>query len=252
MFILNDQPYADADGVELRFDLIRPDRPEPLPLVVVFHGGGWISGCKEDSRELAIGLARQGFAAACPNYRLAPLHPFPAAVEDAATFVAFARDQAEEWNLDATRFASLGNSAGGHVATMCGVAQDPASQVNAVVNLCGLSDLTRPREQHFPIAWGFLEQFMGVPYEGNEATYQAASPLWQLRSGLPPFYVVHGDADDVVPVQQSDTLVAALRRLEVPVEYLRISGEDHGFSCGSFPMIERGYVSFLREKLGVS
>lgn len=247
-----DQLYADADGVELRYDFFRPDSGEALPLVIVLHGGGWISGSKEDSRDLAISLAHQGFAAACPSYRLAPLHPFPAAVDDVREFVAFARAEAAEWNIDPNRIASLGNSAGGHLATMCGVSEAPLQRTNAVVDLCGIADITRPREQHLPIAWGFVEQFIGVPYDGHEATYQAASPLWQLRSDLPPFYVVHGEADDVVPVQQSDTLVAALRRLEVPVEYLRVPGEDHSFSYGAFPMIERGYVSFLREVFSLS
>jgi acetyl esterase/lipase len=250
--VLTDQTYAVADGVDLRFDLFRPDSDDILPLVVVLHGGGWISGSKEDSRDLAISLAHQGFAAACPGYRLAPLHPYPAAVEDVRGFIEFARDHAADWGVDPNRIAALGNSAGGHLAAMAGVSDNPSQLANAVVDLCGIADLTRPREQHHMIAWGFLEQFMGVPYDGHESTYQAASPLWQLRSALPPFYVVHGEADDVVPVQQSDTLVAALRRLEVPVEYLRIPGEDHSFSRGSFPMIERGYVSFLREKFGVS
>lgn len=252
MRVLTDQTYAVADGVDLRFDLFRPDSDDVLPLVVVLHGGGWISGSKEDSRDLAISLAHQGFAAACPGYRLAPLHPYPAAVEDVREFVGFTRHQAADWGIDPNRIAVLGNSAGGHLAAMAGVSGEPSQRANAVVDLCGIADLTRPREQHFMIAWGFLEQFMGVPYDGHEATYQAASPLWQLQSGLPPFYVVHGEADDVVPVQQSDTFVAALRRLEVRVEYLRIPGEDHSFSRGSFPMIERGYVSFLREVFGVS
>lgn len=248
MIALIDQVYTEADGLPLRFDFFRPNSTDMLPLVVVLHGGGWISGSKEDSRDLAIGLAHHGFAAACPSYRLAPLHPYPAAIDDVRTFVSFARSEATEWNIDPNRVASLGNSAGGHLAAMCGVTEDDAQRVNAVVDLCGIADVTRPREQHFPIAWGFLEQFMGLAYEGNEAIYQAASPLWQLRENLPPFYVVHGEADDVVPVQQSDTFVAALRKLGVPVEYLRVPGEDHSFSYGSFPMIERGYVSFLRRR----
>lgn len=198
---------------------------------------------------MALSLARNGFASACPSYRLAPLHPFPAAVEDARAFVAFARTQAESWFIDPDRVGSLGNSAGGHLSAMLGLSAEPAERVNAVVDICGLTDLTRPAEQHFPIAWGFLEQFMGVPYDGNEKLWEQASPLWQLGRDLPPFYVIHGIDDDVVPIAQSDVFVAALKRLGNTVEYLRIPGEDHNFNGGSFGMIERGYLSFFSEKL---
>ena len=249
MIAIIDQPYREAGGVELRYDVFRPDSEDTLPLIVCLHGGGWISGCKEDAREIAMSLAYQGFAAACPSYRLAPLHPFPAAVEDARAFVAYAREQAQEWNVDPHRFGSVGNSAGGHMSAMLGLSTNPNEQVNAVVDICGIADLTRPTEQHYPIAWGFIEQFVGVPYDGNEKKWQDASPLWQLRENLPPFYVIHGAEDDVVPVAQSDTFVGALKRMGNEVEYLRIPGEDHNFSGGSFGTIERGYISFFREKL---
>ena len=248
MIALIDQPYRDA-GIELRYDFFRPNSEEVLPLVICLHGGGWISGCKEDARDLALGLARNGFAAACPNYRLAPLHPFPAAVDDARFFVEFARSKSDEWMIDPARLGSVGNSAGGHLSAMLGLSTDPAQRVDAVVDICGLTDLTRPAEQHFPIAWGFLEQFMAVPYDGNEKLWESASPLWQLREGLPPFYVIHGIEDDVVPIAQSDVLVGALKRLGNQVEYLRIPGEDHNFNGGSFGMIERGYLSYFKEKL---
>lgn len=243
-----DQPYRDA-GTELRYDFFRPNTEEVLALVICLHGGGWISGCKEDVRDLALNLARSGFAAACPSYRLAPLHPYPAAVDDTRFFVEFARSHAEPWMIDPKRVGSLGNSAGGHLSSMLGLSPDIGQRVNAVVDICGLTDLTRPAEQHFPIAWGFLEQFMAVPYDGNEKLWEEASPLWQLQADLPPFYVIHGIADDVVPVAQSDVFVSALKRLGNTVEYLRIPGEDHNFSGGSFGTIERGYLSFFREKL---
>ena len=244
-----DQPYSEQDGVTLQYDLLRPDTQDVLPLVICIHGGGWISGCKEDAREFAIGLAKHGFAAACPSYRLAPLHPYPAAIEDVRSFARFVRQEADAWMIDPGRIGSIGLSAGGHLSAMLGLSTDPMERVEAVVDISGLTDLTRPNEQHFPIAWGFLEQFMGVPYDGNEKLWESASPLWQLREGLPPFYVIHGVDDDVVPVAQSDVFVSALKRLGNTVEYLRVPGEDHGYSGGAFGQIERGYTSFFREHL---
>lgn len=244
-----EQTYGQAGGLDLRFDFFRPDTDEVLPLVVCLHGGGWISGCKEDARPVAVSLAADGFAAACPSYRLAPLHPYPCAVEDVRAFVAFARANAGDWGIEPHKFGAVGNSAGGHLAAMLGLSTNPDEQVNAVVDICGLTDLTRPAEQHFSIAWGFLEQFMGGPYEGNEAKWQDASPLFQVRKGLPPFYVIHGTDDDVVPIAQSDAFVASLKRLGTEVEYFRVQGEDHGFNGGSFGMIERGFHGFFRDKL---
>lgn len=252
MLALLDQAYAVNNGVSLRYDLFRPDSDDTLPLVICIHGGGWISGCKEDAREFALGLARAGFAAACPAYRLAPLHPYPAAIEDVREFARFCRTQARAWGIDPEKLGSVGLSAGGHLSCMLGLAERDEEGVQAVVDISGLTDLTRPNEQHFPIAWGFLEQFMGCPYDGNEALWQAASPLWQLREGLPPFYVVHGVEDDVVPVAQSDVMVAALKRLGNSVDYLRVPGEDHNYSSGSFGQIERGYISFFRQHLATA
>ncbi len=251
MIALLDQAYSEEAGVSLRYDLFRPDTQDVLPLVVCIHGGGWISGCKEDARDFAIGLAKQGFAAACPSYRLAPLHPFPAAIDDVRAFVRFVRNESERWMVDPMRMGSVGLSAGGHLSAMLGLSTDPLEQVQAVVDISGLTDLTRPVEQHFLIAHGFLEQFMACPYEGNEKAWELASPLWQLREGLPPFYVIHGVDDDVVPVSQSDVFVAALKRLGTAVEYLRVPGEDHNYSNGSFGQIERGYSSFFREHLNL-
>ncbi len=249
MIAIIDQVYRDEAGVELRYDFFRPNDEQVVPLIVCLHGGGWISGAKEDAREIAVEFARNGFATACPSYRLAPLHPYPAAVDDCRAFVAFARSKAAEWGVRSASIGSIGNSAGGHLSAMVGLADSDDEGVNAAVDICGLTDLTRPVEQHFPIAWGFLEQFMGCPYDGNESVWQAASPLWQLRSGLPPFYVIHGVDDDVVPVAQSDTFVAALRRLGNDAEYFRVPGEDHSFNGGSFGTILRGVIGFFRDKL---
>jgi acetyl esterase/lipase len=252
-----DQVYASPSGVPLKFDLLAPETDVRLPLVVCMHGGGWISGDKEDMHEIVSMLASNGYAAAAMQYRLAPLYPFPAAVQDAMTFIRHVRANAKDLNIDPGRIASMGNSAGGHLASMLGVLdrlpddppEIPSARVQAVVDLCGISDVNDPRVQHNPIAWSFLEQFMEVPYEGNEARYALASPISHVNAHSAAFLLVHGDADDIVPIDQSERMAAALRGHEVPVEYVRLPGEGHAFSYQVWPMIAQTTLDFLGKTL---
>jgi acetyl esterase/lipase len=243
------EPYGIAGGHKLHYDLFRPQGDATLPLVVCVHGGGWISGDKCDMHELARILVKNGFATACVQYRLAPLHPFPAPVEDVRAFVRHAREHAGPLGIDPGRIASLGISAGGHLAQMIGVGPDE-SRVNAVVNICGISDVTDPRAKHYPISWSFLDQFMGgLPFEGNEEAFRAASPVHQVDEGAAPALLIHGEDDDIVPVEQSRTLADALRQRNVPVRLEVFPGEGHGFSLDAWPRIEALSLEFLAERL---
>src|SRR5436190_24123355 len=95
--------YASPGGIPLRYDFLRPAAPGIHPLIVFIHGGGWISGDRTDFRTVADVFVKQGYAAALIQYRLAPLHPFPAAVEDVQAFVRYARENAEELGIDPNR-----------------------------------------------------------------------------------------------------------------------------------------------------
>lgn len=244
-----DQVYSEIGGQALRYDLFRPDTPEPLPLIICLHGGGWISGSKEEYREVGLAMCRAGFAAAIPAYRLAPLHPFPAATDDIANFVRFCRSQADEWNIIPNRIGAIGNSAGGHLAAMAGLHQDPEARVNAVVDICGITDVRNARDLHLPISWGFLDQFLPYEYVGNEDLFAQASPICLINGDAPPFLIIHGEADDVVPVSQSDAFVGALKEAGISVEYHRYPHEDHSFSNGSWPLLEAAACHFFRDRL---
>lgn len=249
-----DQTYACPDGIPLAFDLFRPDVEGPVPLVVCVHGGGWITGDKTDMRPEAAWLVENGFAAACPSYRLAPLHPYPAAVEDVHAFVAYVRANAEQYGVHAEKIGAWGISAGGHLASMLGApapssAEGGRPSVQAVVDVCGLADLTYPHERHHEVSWGFLDQFMGVPFEGSEDRFKSASPVHAVTAGAPPFLIFHGDADDVVAVEQSDAFAERLRSLGVPVKYHRLAGELHALSDPAWTLAREEILSFLNESL---
>lgn len=248
-----DPVYASPGGTPLRYDLLRPETDAKTPLIVFIHGGGWISGDKSDLQEIACSFVERGYAAALIQYRLAPLHPFPSAVEDVQSFVRFIRAQAGEFGIDAGRIASLGSSAGAHLALMLGVtdvAEDGiSSRVQTVIDLCGITDLTNYRETHYPIAWSFLEQFVPLPYEGNEQVFRSASPLTLVDQHAAPTLIVHGEEDDIVPIGQSEALAAAMSAHKVAHRFLRVPSEGHGFSLEAWPAVEQAIVDFLQEHL---
>lgn len=248
-----DLTYPAPGGGELLFDLFQPSGSGPFPVVICIHGGGWISGEKEMMSEVAAGLASWGYVAVCPQYRLAPLHCYPAAVEDVRAFVRYLRLESAKLGLDPNAIAALGNSAGGYLATMLGVtdaqADGVSSRVQAVVDICGITDLTSPDEQHFPVSMGFLEQYMGCLYSESPERWAEASPVQYVDASSAPFLIVHGEMDDIVPISQSEKLAAALFTTGVDVEFHRISGEGHSFTFGGWQKIESLYEDFLARKL---
>jgi acetyl esterase/lipase len=238
--------YAAPGGISLRYDLFSPSTPGPHPLIVCIHGGGWISGQKEDFSEIAQLFASRGYAAATIQYRLAPLHPFPAAVEDVRNFVRYARDNAASLNIDPKRIAAMGSSAGAHLALMLGVASAPEERVQVVLDLCGLTDMTDFRTRHFDIAHSFIDQFLP---DATDEIFRQASPVTLVSAQSAPTLIVHGEDDDIVPIAQSESFAAALLAHNVPYRFLRVPGEAHGFSMAAWPTVEKACFDFLGEHL---
>jgi acetyl esterase/lipase len=248
-----DLPFTTSNGQSLSFDLYRPNSDAPVPLVVCIHGGGWISGDKSMMAEVAVNLVAEGYAVACPQYRLAPLNPYPAAVQDVQAFVRHMRSNASEFGVIPDRIAALGNSAGGHLAAMLGLTDAAidgvSSRVDAVVDICGITDLTNPVDQHLPISFGFLEQFMGGPFSGNEEKWREASPITYVNEDAPPFLIIHGESDDVVPIAQSEALAGKLFTAGREVEFHRLPGEGHSFTFAAWVRIERLFNEFLAKSI---
>ncbi|MBV6457740.1 MAG: hypothetical protein HONBIEJF_00859 [Fimbriimonadaceae bacterium] len=253
-------PYHETGPSELEFDFFRPDHDETLPLVVFVHGGGWISGDRTMFRDEAIWLAEKGYACACPSYRLAPLHPFPAAVSDVQTMVAYARRESSSLAIDPTCVAVIGNSAGGHLAAMTALLDHPldpkldlggfSPKADTAVAISPITDLTDPRGQHLPIAWSFLEQFMACPFEGHELLWHQASPLHHVSGTASPLLIIHGDEDDVVPVEQSQRLAEALTTAGAQTALEVLHGEMHSFSLEGWFRIRSLYLNWVGDSVG--
>lgn len=223
-----------------------------MPLVVCLHGGGWISGDRSMFSEEAEWISAQGYAAAVIDFRLAPLYPFPAAVQDSQSFVRFAREHAVELNIVPDKIAAFGNSAGGHLACMLGLCSETFSiesktdhMVNAVISVSALTDMRDPGESQYDISFSFIEQFLGGPYQGNEEKYASASPLAHLKEGACPFCIAHGQLDDVVPPDQSRLLHDSLIKKGADSRLLELPCDGHSFTREGWDSIRENYIAFL-------
>ncbi len=248
--------YAHPTGGQpLLFDLFVPEHVVEPPLVIFLHGGGWISGDKSMYHDEVAVWVRAGLACACVSYRLAPLHIFPAPIADLQDAVMFFRREQHALGLS-NKIAAMGNSAGGHLALMLALcdtymgdgAVTESFKVNAATCICPITDVRNPRETHDPIAWSFLEQFLGTL--NDEDRNNLASPITHVSPGDAPCLLIHGDVDDVVPVQQSISMAQALSQFGVEHELLVLENEYHSFSYNGWHTIRERSQAFMLKHLG--
>jgi len=233
--------YTSPDGRPVKLDLARPKGGDgPFPAVLCIHGGGFRAGSREGYDGLVLLLAERGYVAATVDYRLAPGHPFPAAVHDVKAAVRWLRANAGTYHIDPDRIGVTGGSAGGHLAQFLGVTGDEprfeggggnpgvSSKVACVVNLYGPSDLTRSYGKSVDAA-EVLPLFLGGDLKTARERHVVASPLTWVSGGDAPTLVIHGTDDKYVAHEQSVWLVDALKAHCVEAELLTLDGAGHGF-----------------------
>jgi acetyl esterase/lipase len=237
--VANNVVYGEASGNSLLVDIYRTRDPGQAarPGVLLIHGGGWVEGNKSDNRSLALSLAREGYVVFAVGYRLAKddASRYPAQVDDVRRAVLWVRAHALELGVDPGRLGAFGHSAGGHLSAILGTTEVRAqggvsSRVNCVVDCCGPSDFTD--ESSPPIgpstAWIVPNFFGKTRLEAPEA-YKDASPLAHVDARAAPTLIIHGTADDVVPIAQSRKLRDALQGAGVEVKMVELRGEEHVF-----------------------
>lgn len=235
--------FCTIDGTCLRLDVFRPREPGHLrPAIVQVHGGAWITGAKWAQGVPLLGqLASLGWVGFNVDYRLSPRAAFPAHLVDVKRAIAWVREHAEEYGVDPSFIVVTGGSAGAHLAALVGLtAGDPEYQpgfetadtsVAAVAAFYGIYDLTeRRRALGRVVRWALERAVLKVRYEDDPDTFVRASPIERVRPDAPPFFVVHGGADSVIPVIGARTFVERLREVSrSPVVYLEIPGAGHAF-----------------------
>lgn len=242
MLISRNLCYSDVDGRGLELDHFVANESEHETLVLLIHGGGWISGDRGMYEDEAQFLALQGVDCATVSYRLAPLFQFPDCVEDIREAILFAKRE-----LGYKQVLVLGNSAGGHLAAMSALeikTMPEGSQADGAICICPITDMTDPRESHFPISWSFVEQFLGSL--DDEELCKQASPITYVNGRASNMVLIHGEDDDIVPVGQSEKFFEALNSAGIEAELHLMPGEMHSFTFGGWMQIRRIYLEAIR------
>jgi acetyl esterase/lipase len=251
---LADVTYSTLPGFRpLAIDIYMPKKGgAPKPLILYIHGGGWMGGHTRQSAAFSnfpavlAKLASEGFVVASVEYRLSGEAPFPAQLQDARAAIRFLKAGASKYGIDASRVGVWGGSAGGHLAALtalsCGAtSMDPAPAparsecVQAAVTWYGVFDfapmLARQAVTAGNPALNPAENALlrCTPTTCTPEAVRAVSPASYIDAKDPPFLLIHGEKDVVVPVAQSRDAEAAMKAAGMSVEAIYIAGADHSW-----------------------
>ncbi|MFC6315878.1 alpha/beta hydrolase fold domain-containing protein [Lapidilactobacillus achengensis] len=263
---------ADSNYRDLKMSLLIPRTPEPKPAVLYFPGGGFIEAEAHKLVQLRLALAERGMVVAAAEYRVIP-DKFPALVHDGKSALLFLHQHAQEFGIDPRRIAVLGDSAGGYLAQFLGTTSGSAlfiadklaaaqTTVAATVSLYGISDLRN-------IGAGLVAPFHDTPTAteallvngvslGSDQTNAInavpqlaaqASPISYVKSGLNPFLLMHGSADDFVSPVQSLQMATALQEKGVAAEAVTLTGAGHGSADWFQPSVIAYITDWLARQL---
>jgi acetyl esterase len=230
--IHKDIEYSRAEGMSLRLDACTPDGSGPFPAAILVHGGGWVRGDRRiDVAPLFQPLSNAGIAWFSISYRLAtdPLH-FGVAINDVEAAIRFVKDHAAEYRIDPDRIALIGESAGGQLAAMAALNNAPGTSVKAAVLLYAPTDLVsllNGASELIPSS--ILDKLKDTPLESLLlARLAQLSPISKVRPGMPPFLMIHGTADPLVPFEQSRAMCIRMQSVGAGCDLFRVPGAGHG------------------------
>jgi len=219
---------------ETVLDIVQPHAPalKNRPGVIVIHGGGWTQGNKESMVDgFCLPFVEKGWVVANVEYRLAAVAPAPAAVNDVLQAAHWFEDHASDYRVDPKQIIAVGVSAGGHLALMVGLTPPsanlgPVTNVAAVIDFYGIADvadqLDGANKRDYAAKW--------VPESPDRMELaKRLSPIAYARKNAPPVLAIHGDADPLVPYQQSVRLVDALKKSGSDATLITVPQGKHGF-----------------------
>lgn len=229
----------------LALDLYRVSGSEPLPVVILVHGGSWRRGDKSDWDRGALRFARAGFLVVVPNYRLSPpggTTVFPGHVDDLRTALRWTRSNARDYGGLPRRVGMVGTSAGGHLSLLVGATG--RARPEALVLYSAPVEL---EEMHRGgVATDSIEAFLGCTPDQCPDTYTRASGVWQVDEATPPVFLAYS-TDEVLPVEQGRMLTERLATFGVPHRAHELEGAEHGL--GVARQVFDQSVAFLKRSL---
>ncbi|MFW5740992.1 MAG: alpha/beta hydrolase [Myxococcota bacterium] len=270
--------YSDTAGADNTLDVYLPTtHPGPWPIVLYVHGGGFRLLSKDTHWMMAMAFARRGYMVVNVNYRLAPKHPFPAALQDVSAAYAWLVRNAERFGGDIQRIVLAGESAGANLISSLAIQTayrrpepwarevfELGVQPRAVVGACGIFDVSGaarllegrrlPRTIHDWLL-AVRDGYLGALRDGSKQASELADPVRVLESApqpdrpMPPFFLPVGGSDPLVP--DSERMARALKRSGVPSKTAVYPGGGHAFHMATFlPLAKRLWndtFDFLKE-----
>ncbi len=233
--------FRKLPDCEVKCDVYQPESDVALPAVIMIHGGAWRQGSKLAMMRHARRVARVGYVVVSINYRLAPKYPWPAQIDDCQYAVRWLKKNAQAYNVDAERIGVFGYSAGGHLAALLGTMGaegDPLINESLSVsdqNLSGFSPaVDAVAVGGAPCEFNWLDEgsevlkyWMGGSRKSLPEKYRRASPVEYVTADDAPFFIFHGTADMLVPVQSSIDFHQSLKAKGVPSTLLTVEGAGH-------------------------
>jgi acetyl esterase/lipase len=222
----------------------RKDLPsEPAPVMVYVPGGAWVFGSRVlQGHALMSHLAELGWICLSVEYRTSPQHRWPAQILDVKAAIAWARANVAQYGGDPNFIAITGCSAGGHLAALAALTPDDPqwqsdlpddadTSVDAVVSMYGRYDWEDRSTAERNRFMDFLERVVVKRSQSRHPeTFRSASPLARVRADAPPFLVIHGSEDGLIPVEEARVFVDDLRSVsDAAVSYVELPGAGHGF-----------------------
>ena len=249
----HDVIYGMYSGLALLMDVYRPVKPNGFGVVYIY-GSGWsapldygarpLKNSAEGLQAMAFPLTEAGYTVFAVDHRAAPRFHWPAQIDDVQRAVRYIRYRARQFGINPARLGAIGYSSGAHLATLLGImpgAGDPndrdpvqqqSSRVQCVIGVAAPTDLAHIGTNEEAIL--LLTAFLGKPVPPNPATNSAmfkeldeASPVHYVKPGDPPILLIHGDADDLVPIEESQEFERALEKAHVPTKLITVRGGTH-------------------------
>jgi acetyl esterase/lipase len=239
--VVKDIVYAEADGKKLQLDIYKLKEHTAPYLIVWIHGGAWHSGSKEKP---PLGMLEHGYALASVDFRASTEKAFPGPVHDIKASIRFLRANAAKYGYKADKIIIWGASSGGHLAALVATTNNnptlegslgnyasTSSSVQACIDFFGPTNFLTILNQSTPhglnVRLPALAILLGKPVEQVPDLAKLASPVYQVNAGAPPLFIVHGEQDIQVPINQSIELMSVYKSKNLPVQIEFVPNAGH-------------------------
>lgn len=260
---IKDLPY-DTQDVSQCLDVYLADSAKATPAIIYFHGGGWNAGSKNSVPAWLKEFVQAGdLSVIAVEYRFTKVAQHPAQVNDCLRAIQFVRQHATQWNIDATRIGVTGGSAGGHLSAFVALHDDVAqpqsdnpllrqsSRVQCAVSFAGPTDwsLLHTIDHQHPAYRQLIGATPGTPADKlDPKSMTSVSPISYVSQDDPPIMQVHGDRDDIVPIEHAKNLHQSLLKVDTQSELVVISGGNHGVAGAGGSTADKARI-FIRNHL---